>query len=109
MNLQSIGEKLIWRYILELCFFYQFVKGLIEKYPEIFDSESSGDTSQHQINFGRKWGSYQSIITLCGGELLKINEVVKQPLEKCLFFLSYHSDYNTLQNLMHKESLKKVG
>ena len=89
-------------------FFYQFVKGLIEKYPEIFDSEG-GDSSQHQINFGKKWGAYQSLITLSGGELLNIDEIVRQPLEKCLLFLSYHSDYNLLQNMIHKESLKKVG
>jgi len=89
-------------------FFYQFVKGLIEKYPEIFESEG-GTSSQHQINFGKKWGPYQSLITLSGGELLKIDDIVKQPLEKCLLFLSYHSDYNLLQSMIHKESLKKVG
>jgi hypothetical protein len=90
-------------------FFYQFVKGLIEKYPEIFDTDSAGDSSQHQINFGKKWGRYQSLVTLSGGELLNIDQIVKEPLEKCLLFLSYHSDYNLLQNMMHKESLKKVG
>jgi len=90
-------------------FFYQFIKGLIEFYPEIFDGEGGGDASQHQINFGKKWGSYQSIIILCNNDILKLDEVVKQPLEKCLLYLSFQTDRNQLDNLLHKESLKQIG
>lgn len=88
-------------------FFYQFIKGLIEFYPEIFDGDG-GDAGQHQINFGKKWGSYQSIVILANNDLLRIKEVVKQPLETCLLYLSYYSDRNELDNLLHKEAMAKV-
>jgi len=93
---------------LEHCFFYQFVKGLIEYYPEIFDS-AGGDTTEHQINFSRKWGNYQSIITLSRDNLMMIDDIVKQPLEKCLLYLAFHSDKIQLENILHRESLKRIG
>lgn len=88
-------------------FFQKFIEGLSERYPEIFDG-FGGDTTQHQINFGKKWKSYSSIIQLAGDDILRIDEVVTQPLEKCLLFLAYQADKVQLENLMHKEMLKKM-
>jgi hypothetical protein len=88
-------------------FFSKFVNGLTEFYPEIYDA--GGDSSQHQINFGKKWGAYSAIIELSGGDLLKIDEVVKQPLEKCLLYLAFKADKNQLETLLHRESMKKMG
>ena len=34
--------------------------------------------------------------------------VSELPLEQCLLFLAYQSDYNQLQNMMHKEALAKT-
>jgi hypothetical protein len=87
-------------------FFYQFVNGLIERYPELYDGD--GASSQHQANFGKKWKSYQTIYELASGDIKKIDEVVEEPLEKCLLFLSYKSDKIRIETLMHKESLKGI-
>ena len=87
-------------------FFCKFVNGLVEFYPEIYDGD--GTASQHQVNFGRKWGAYSAIIELTSGDLLKIDEVTQQPLEKCLLFLSYKADKNHLETLMHTEAMKKM-
>jgi hypothetical protein len=81
------------------------VEKLTEFYPEIYDGD--GTSSEHQINFGKKWGAYTAIIELAGGDILKIDEIVTQPLEKCLLYLSYKADKNQLENLLHRESLKK--
>jgi hypothetical protein len=35
-------------------------------------------------------------------------EVTKLPLEQCLLFLAYQSDYNELQNRLHKEAMAKA-
>jgi hypothetical protein len=86
-------------------FFCKFVNGLTEFYPEIYDAD--GIASQHQVNFGRKWGAYQPIIELANGDILKINEVVEEPLEKCLLYLSYKADKNHLEFLMHNEAMAK--
>lgn len=91
-----------------LFFFLQsFVQGLVPRYPELFEGES-GDSTQHQINFGRKWSGYQSIATIAGEDLLKFPEVIKRPLEECLLFLSYLNDKQLLQNLMHKDAMSKI-
>jgi hypothetical protein len=45
---------------------------------------------------------------LAADDILRIDEVVKEPLEKCLLFLSYQADKVQLENLVHKEMLKKM-
>lgn len=37
-----------------------------------------------------------------------MDDITKLPLEKCLLFLAYQSDYNQLQNLLHKEVMAKT-
>ena len=88
-------------------FFCQFVERLASFYPEIYDGD--GTSTEHQINFGKKWGAYSAIIELAGGDILKIEEIVRQPLEKCLLYLAYKADKNQLENLLHRESLKRMG
>lgn len=88
-------------------FFYQFVKGLVEKYPELYDG--NGYSSKHQANFGKKWGNYATIQQLAGEDLLKIDLVVEEPLEKCLLYLAYHSDKVYVENLIHNEAMAKMN
>jgi len=40
---------------------------------------------------------------------MMIDDIVKQPLEKCLLYLAFHSDKIQLENILHKESLKRIG
>ena len=87
-------------------FFIQFINGLTERYPEVFDE--GGSSSPIQANFGKKWGAYQTLITLCGNNLMEIDNVVKQPLEKCLLYISFQSDRNQLENLISQEAMKKI-
>lgn len=37
-----------------------------------------------------------------------IDLVVKEPLEKCLLWLAYQADKVQLEELMHKQMLKKI-
>jgi hypothetical protein len=46
---------------------------------------------------------------LANGDILKIDTVIEQPLEKCLMYLSYKSDKVVMEDLLHKEALKKNG
>jgi hypothetical protein len=39
---------------------------------------------------------------------MRIDEVVKQPLEKCLLLLAYKADEVFLEEMMYKESMKKI-
>jgi hypothetical protein len=45
---------------------------------------------------------------LAGDDILRIDQVVKEPLEKCLLFLAFQADKVQLENLVHKEMLKKM-
>jgi hypothetical protein len=80
---------------------------LSERYPEVFEGDW-GDSNQHSYNFGKKWKSYSSIYTLAGGDITKFDEVVSQPLEKCLLYLAYINDKAHLEQLMHRESIAKM-
>jgi hypothetical protein len=40
---------------------------------------------------------------------MKVNAVTNQPLEECLLFLAFKADKIFLENMLHKESLKKLG
>jgi len=88
-------------------FFIQFINGLAERYPEIFDE--GGSASQHQANFAKKWGSYGTIVELASGDISRFDSIAEEPLEKCLLYLCYKSDKAMVENLIHKESLAKMG
>ena len=88
-------------------FFCSFANGLSERYTELF--EGGGTASQHQVNFGKKWRAYATIVELADGKLKEIDEVVKEPLEKCLLYLAYKADKVQLESMMHKEAMKSIG
>ena len=87
-----------------MVFFYQYINGLVERYPELYSEENIGDISQHQINFGKKWGNYTAIVELANGNLNEIDLVVQQPLEKALLLLSYKADKSLLQDMILKSN-----
>ena len=93
-------------YTLEHFFFHQFINGLAERYPELF--EGRGISSEHQVNFGKKWKGYSALVELAAGDITKFEVITTQPLEKCLLLLAYIADKNELETLLHKEAMKKM-
>jgi hypothetical protein len=47
-------------------------------------------------------------VQLANEDILRIDEVVKEPLEKCLLYLAYQADKIHLEELVHKEMMKKM-
>ncbi len=88
-------------------FFLRFIERLSKFYPEIFDG-GGGDISTHQINFAKKWKSYSSIVDLANGDITKFDVVLLEPLEKCLLYLAWKTDKAVVEELLHKEMMKKV-
>jgi hypothetical protein len=37
-----------------------------------------------------------------------MDDVVEEPLEKCLLWLSYQADKAQLEELLHKQAMKKI-
>lgn len=91
--------------IWNIVFFSSFVNGLSEFYPELF--EGGGQPSTLHANFSKKWGSYQTIIELTGDDLTKFDEVTAYPLELCLLYLAFKADKAVLDNLVHRENMKR--
>lgn len=83
-------------------FFYQYIKRLTTIYPEIFDG-GAGNSTSVQINHGKKWRGYSSIVELANGDILKFDDIIEQPLEKCLLYLAYKADTALVQELLHKQ------
>jgi hypothetical protein len=48
-------------------------------------------------------------MALSGEDIDKIDTAVEHPLEKCLLYLAYKADKIQLEDLMHKESLRKMS
>lgn len=88
-----------------ILFFYSFVDGLVPRYPELF--EGGGVTSQHQLNFGKKWRGYETVVALAQDNILLFGEVLQKPLEECLLYLAYISDKGQLEKLLQKEQMNR--
>lgn len=87
-------------------FFIEFTNRITKFYPELF--EGGGASSQHQANFSKKWSNYATIIELAEGDILKIDKIVEEPLEKCLLYLAYKADKVQLEQLTHNEMIKSM-
>ena len=71
----------------------QFREGIISDYPSLFgggDEEGTGYSAAE--NFGAKWGWYQSIYTLAGGDALKFDEATSLPLHQALTYLTFEKE-----------------
>jgi len=89
-------------------FFFNYTSRLSTLYPEIFEG-GRGNPTSFEINHGKKWRGYSSIVELANGDILKFDEIVKLPLEKCLLYLAYKADTALVQEMMHKQTMKGLG
>jgi hypothetical protein len=46
---------------------------------------------------------------LADGKIKEIDEVVKEPLEKCLLYLAFKADKSQLEGILHKEAMKSIS
>jgi len=58
-----------------------------------------------RAGFAKKWNAYSSVMALCKEDITKIDEVVQQPLEKCLLYLAYLND----KALLEQNELKAIA
>ena len=70
-------------------FFFLFNKRLTELYPKLF---TAGFANGNAANFGRKWGKYNQVYTLCQGDITRIEAVTQLPLHKCYLYLAFEQD-----------------
>jgi len=78
----------------------------IESYPEIFGQGGSGEDYSAPASFGRKWGWYQSIHRLAGGEALNIDKATKIPAHEAITFLIFEKEKSDLEAKLIKDKFK---
>ena len=88
-------------------FFSSYLNGITERYPELFEEGTVVEGARLRYNFNKKWIGYSSIHQLAGGDILNYKDVLALPLEQCFLFLAYEADKSTLDNMLHREMLKK--
>ena len=89
-------------------FFVSFRDRLIKSYDQIFNQ--TGEKSLDAIsNFGRKWGWYQSIYALAGGDVTRFEDITELNVHKCLTMLSFMKEKQELENKQIKNKINKGG
>ena len=83
-----------------------------EQIVKIYDELFTGGTREEgeyslEAGFGRKWGWYQSIYGLAGGDVHKLDSVTKIPLHTCLMWLSFEKEKNDIEAKLIKQSYNK--
>lgn len=58
-----------------------------------------------RAGFAKKWNAYSTVMALANNNILKIDDVVQQPLEKCLLYLAYLND----KALLESNELKAIA
>jgi len=90
-----------------LCFFLSFRERFIESYPEIFGQGGEEQTDYSAAaNFGSKWGWYQSVYRLAGGEVLNFDKATNIPAHQAMIFLSFEKEKNELEAKLIKNNFK---
>jgi hypothetical protein len=87
-------------------FFLSFRDQIVKIYDELFGG-GGGDDFSAEANFGKKWGWYQSIYGLSGGDVTRINTITKIPLHQCLTWLAFEKDKNEVESKLIKQSYNK--
>jgi hypothetical protein len=81
-------------------FFLQFRNRIAEIYDGFFTRIEDGGQNNYSAayQFSQRWGWYQSIYAIAGGDLLKFESVTKLTLHQCLTWLSFEKEKIAIEN-----------
>ena len=77
-------------------FFLEFRTRIIETYDTLFQSGGDGGHTR-AANFGRKWGWYQSLYALAGGDVARLEDITKLNAHQCLTMLSFEKEKSEIE------------
>jgi len=84
----------------------EFKQRVTKSYSDLFEGGITESDLTAKANFGRKWGWYSSLYGLCKGDVLQLDNVTKQPIHKCLMFLSFEKEKIETETRMLKSKMK---
>ena len=86
-------------------FFLSFRERFIGLFSGLFES-TNNEGSGINDGFGAKWGWYQSIYAIAGGDITKFGEIAKLSASQCLTWLEFEKEKNDLEAKMIKQNSK---
>jgi hypothetical protein len=85
----------------------QFKKRITENYNELFTRTEGRTVATRAEGFSNKWGWYQSIYSLCNGDIKHIATVTKINVHTCMQHLAFEKDKMELENEILKRNAKR--
>ena len=83
----------------------EFRNRLVENYDELFGQ--STDRSLDGVSvFARKWGWYQSLYSLSGGDITRLESISELNVHKCFMMLAFVKEKNELESKQIKKKFK---
>ena len=89
-----------------MLFFLSFRDDIVSRYASLFSASSHdgfAGPASNQESFTKKWGWYQSIYALAGGDVFRISEVTGRDLHECLLWLEFEKEKSQLEAQMLKQ------
>jgi len=91
--------------VSSLFFFSEFRTGVVGNYPELFEQTTENQFGGVQ-NFARKYGWYQSLFALSGGDVIRIKNITELKFHECFLMLAFMKDKNELEQRELKKKFK---
>ena len=91
-----------------MVFFLSFRNEVSQTFSGLFSSTDGGGgfIKSREAVFGEKWGWYQSLYALAGGDVTKFDEIARESLYKCLTWLMFENEKVELENKRIKDAYK---
>ena len=83
-------------------FFLSFRERFVSLFDGLFNSGSSEGQGVGD-SFGEKWGWYQSIYAIAGGDITRFEKVAKLSAAECLTWLEFEKEKNDLEAKLIKQ------
>ncbi len=77
-------------------FFLQFRDGVVNTYDTLFKGTGGGGFTR-ETQFASKWGWYQPIYALAGGDIRRFDEITELNCHKCFTMLSFEKEKQELE------------
>mgnify|MGYP003123086546 CR=1 FL=1 len=87
-------------------FFVEFRSGLVKSYEEIFGKGTGGGLDRAS-QLSAKWGWYQSVYELAGGDVTRFEDITQLGIHKCFTMLAYKKERAEVEAIQIKKSFKK--
>ena len=87
-------------------FFVEFRNRLVKDYEEIFGEGTRGGLDRVS-QLASKWGWYQSVYELAGGDVTRLEDITELGMHKCFTMLAYKKERAEVEAIELKKNFKK--